>query len=419
MREPLLEFIGHLRAAGLRVSVAESLDAPAAVAAAGLEREHLREALAATLVKDQADRPVFEREFERFFRASGGAPRPPRSGRSWQGMSGGHGGGSGNQPPSSRPIVDPRRQPGPGGVREHDQAPGQEKNRSGPARDDAHGENSAQAARERSMGERAGMQPGARIAGTREVLLKPFSSYTDLEYERAVDLLAVLRRRLRVRLGRRRRKARRGQVDFRRTIRAAMQSGGAMLDLRMRARRPHRVDLLILADISGSVHYASTLMLALVAGVEESFRRVRAFVFIDRLAEAGFERGHLTMQPALDLYARSDFGRVLAELITQWHRLLTPATVVVILGDGRNNRRPARSDLLAEIRRLTRAVIWLNPEARERWATGDSAIGNYARAADALIECRNLRDLEVALGRVGDGMRPQHGLAPKAISGRG
>ncbi len=108
-------------------------------------------------------------------------------------------------------------------------------------------------------------------------------------------------------------------------------------------------------------------MLRLVAGAEAFFRRVRSFVYVDRLAEADFEDGHLVMTPPLDLYARSDFGRVLAELRDRYSHMLNRATVLVILCNGRNNRRPARADLPREIAHLCRAVVWLIPEERERW----------------------------------------------------
>ena len=140
------------------------------------------------------------------------------------------------------------------------------------------------------------------------------------------------------------------------------------------SRRPRHVDLLILADISGSVRYCSTLLLELMAGARRCFRRVASFVYIDRLAEADFEQNHLVMTPALDLYARSDFGRVLGEVWQRREALLGRATLLVIMGDGRNNRRPARADLLREIARCCRAVIWLNPEELNRWGAGDSAI---------------------------------------------
>ena len=234
----------------------------------------------------------------------------------------------------------------------------------------------------------------------REAETKPFTLYTDLDYEQALKTLEPLWRRFRARMGRRLRTARRGRIDIRRTIRAGIQHGGALIDLRMRRRRPRHVDLLLLADISGSVRYASTLMLGLAAGARECFRTVHSFVYVDHLAEAGFEQGYLNMMPILDLYARSDFGRVLAELAGTRRHLLNRQTLVVILGDGRNNRKPARADLLRQIRWLCRAVVWLNPEEPERWGTGDSAIATYAREVDELIPCRNLGELEQSLGKV-------------------
>jgi uncharacterized protein with von Willebrand factor type A (vWA) domain len=246
-------------------------------------------------------------------------------------------------------------------------------------------------------------EPGidaTRIARIRSIERRPFEKFSDLDYDEARDALAPLIRRFRIRLGRRLRIARTGRIDFRRTIRAGLQRGGALLDLNFRARRPRHVDLVILADISGSVRYAAQLMLELIAGAHGCFRRVSSFVYVDHLAEADFEQGHLVMTPALDLYARSDFGRVLTELWARRAGLLTRATIVVIMGDGRNNRLPARADLVREIARSCRGVVWLNPEDPVRWATGDSAIRQYAREVNALVPSRSLRELQAALVRI-------------------
>ncbi len=179
-----------------------------------------------------------------------------------------------------------------------------------------------------------------------------------------------------------------GRLDFRRTIRASIQRGGALSDLRFRARRPRHIDLVILADISGSVRYSSTLMLELIAGAANFFRRVRSFVFIDRLAEAEFEQKHLVMTPPLDLYARSDFGRVLGELWERRGELLNRATVLVIMGDGRNNRRPARADLLREMGRHV-------PRRHLADSRGARAMG-YRRQRDFSIRARGFRAGAVA-----------------------
>lgn len=417
LRDQLVSFIAALRDAGVRVSVAESIDAMNAVAAVGLERAMMHEALAASLIKDEADRALFDESFNRFF----SAPRADRGEHPDQRgaqVSAAAGRGRPGDDPFSLPRDDapPRKpeQPRDGAQssdRDEKSSPSEakpSKNTAAAHRDDAKGKEAERKSDQtRGKEEQSGADareesrtPGidaARIARLRAIERMPFDNFSDLDYDEARDALAPLIRRFRIRLGRRLRLAKTGRIDFRRTIRAAMQRGGAMIDLNFRARRPRHVDLVILADISGSVRYAAQLMLELMAGARGCFRRISSFVYVDHLAEADFEDGHLVMTPALDLYARSDFGRVLGELWQRRSGLLTRSTIVVIMGDGRNNRLPARADVVREISRACRAVVWLNPEDPARWGTGDSAIKQYAREVKLLVPSRNLRELQVAL----------------------
>jgi uncharacterized protein len=425
LRDAILEFIADLRAAGVRISVAESLDAMRAVAAAGIERPRMREALAAALIKEEADRATFDETFARRFAGAmptfGNAHRSKGERAGLHGSSGGPSESAALSAPSVRrdddeapagaapgrkpssPVSDPSRQlSSPKESESKDTS-------SGETADSNHGTSgvAAESLAETIDGDTdssaeadgCGIEAG-RAAALRKIERMPFANYSDLEFETARDALGALKRRFRLRVSRRMRIAGVGRIDFRRTIRASLQHGGALGDLRFRARRPRHIDLLILADISGSVKYASTLMLEIVAGAAVCFRRVRSFVYIDRLAEASFEDGHLATTPPIDLLARSDFGRVLSELWERRATLISRATVIVIMGDGRNNRRPARADLLRDLARLGRATLWLIPEPQVRWNTGDSAIRQYARECSALISCENLRELERGLMQV-------------------
>jgi uncharacterized protein len=422
LRIAILDFIVDLRSLDVRISVAESIDALDAVAAAGIERARMREALRATLVKDEADGESFDAVFARWFGTAHPTGAPRRSDGAQIGVSGrGRGSGSGaslTRPLEAEPaaVSSAARDATPAQVREARPEPAQREGTRGEEGSSEGEAESGTAASESEAAVTGGRENAApqrdgagvddyggssgREARLREIELVPFAAYSDLEYENARATLGLLKRRLRVKLSRRLRIARTGRIDFRRTIRAGIQRGGRFAELRFRARRPRHVDLLLLTDISGSVRYASTLMLDLAAGVRECFRRVRSFVYVDRLAEASFEQGHLVMEPLIDLYARSDFGRVLIEVWEQRAVLLNRATLVVIIGDARNNRRAARTDLLREIASRCRAVWWLNPEPPERWNTGDSVIAQYARETDGLVACGNLRELERALARV-------------------
>jgi uncharacterized protein with von Willebrand factor type A (vWA) domain len=408
--DQLLRFVSELRSVGVRISIAETLDAMNAIAAAGLERTPMREALAATLIKDEDDRETFDRLFATFFTSG---RQPSDDGRRRPGTEFSAAPGSGKSetgaprsvqkempPESSKPRKDPEPpQTESKAEKNLDERSESESPNNNEAEEADRG--SHESPQDTDFGDETAPSANSGSQARRvKIERTPFEQYSDLEFDEAREALAPIARRFRVRLGRRMRLASSGRLDFRRTIRASIQRGGALADLRFRARRPRHIDLVILADISGSVRYSSTLMLELIAGASDFFRRVRSFVFIDRLAEASFEQKHLVMTPPLDLYARSDFGRVLGELWGRRGELLNRASVLVIMGDGRNNRRPPRADLLREMARLCRAVIWLIPEERERWGTGDSSIFQYQREVSALVPSRNLGELEKALIKV-------------------
>jgi uncharacterized protein with von Willebrand factor type A (vWA) domain len=142
----------------------------------------------------------------------------------------------------------------------------------------------------------------------------------------------------------------------------------------------------------------SDFLLGLLAPAVEYFRRVRTFAYVDRLCEVSFENGYVVPHAVLDLYALSDFGKVLQHFWREeGEHVLTRNTLILILGDARNNRRPPRPDLLARMRDHAKKLVWLNPEPRERWDTGDSTIGLYAPVCDVVLGCGNLRELLGAL----------------------
>jgi len=229
-------------------------------------------------------------------------------------------------------------------------------------------------------------------------LARPFKAFDSCDVEATKELVEELARRLRGHLSRRYKRSKRGRLDFRRTIRASISHGGVLIETRLRNRRPGKPDLVALCDLSGSVAVVSDFLLALLAPATEYFRHVRTFAYVDRLCEVSFEQGHVVPHTTLDLYALSDFGKVLQQFGQEYgERLLTRNTLIVILGDARNNRRPPRPDLLARIRDHTRKLVWLNPEPRERWNTGDSVIAAYARHADAVLACASLHELDHAL----------------------
>jgi uncharacterized protein with von Willebrand factor type A (vWA) domain len=364
MKERLIGFTDALRQAGLTPSVSESLDAAAAVACAGVDREVLRETLAATLVKDHADRPIYDEVFDRYF----ALPARPR-GRAAPAAREGEGAGRG----------------GPGAGR------GMQAEQSGVGRGDTE-------RRERPSGAQPEAAGTARaLAQRRALLAKPFRAMDARDVDALRDLVAELSRRLRVRWSRRIARAAHGRIDLRRTIRRALSRGGVPLELVLRAPRPGKADLVALVDVSYSTATAAAFLLALLAPARRFFRRVTLLAYVDQPVPVSFEGGHVVPHEPLDVNARSDFGAVLRRLAERYDVALGRNTVLLILGDARNNRRPPRADLLQRLHRQVRSVVWLNPEPPARWNTGDSVMASYERHCDALLAADSPRTLASAL----------------------
>lgn len=369
MKERLTAFIDELRQAGLRPSIAEGLDAVGAVTAGGVERAMLREALATTLVKDHAERATFDEVFDRFF----ALPAPRRGKRFEQKQEQGEGRGRGGSGDGAGRRTE----------REATGSKGDEKREQQPL------------GTERESADRA-----RELARQRALLALPFRDMDPRQVEELEELVEDLARRFRRRCARRYRRAKRGRLDIRRTIRRALSRGGVPIELELRKPRPRKTDLVALVDLSYSTATAAIFMLALLAPARSFFRRVRLFGYVDAPAEISFEHGRVLPHEPIDLNARSDFGNVL-RLLEERHQLaLGRNTVLLILGDARNNRRPPRADVLARLGRAVRAVLWLNPEPQVRWDTGDSVMSTYARHAGAVLAAHDTRSLLIALGRV-------------------
>lgn len=232
-----------------------------------------------------------------------------------------------------------------------------------------------------------------------------FMHATRDEMESLRKAIAPLTRKLAIRLARKRRHRSKGGLDFRNTIRRSLSFGGVPAEPRFKHPRPSKPEIVILADISGSVAAFARFTLHLVYAMSNQFSKVRAFVFIDGIDEvtrffdaseditAAVHRVN-TEADVVWVDGHSDYGHAFEVFEKQYITAITPKTTVMILGDARNNYHAAQSWVVREFKKQAKQVFWLNPEPRSYWDTGDSIVSEYAQHCDALFEVRNLRQLE-------------------------
>ena len=466
-------FVHELRAVGLPVSMTENLDAMRAVEHLDLsDRELLRTALGATLVKHAHHRPAFDTVFDVYFspygagaggddgdgsgadeaQAEGGPP-----GETGAGAGGGNPGELLEQLLAALQEMDEealRRLAAAAVSRFAGMEPGRpvggtyylyrtlrqlefdELAQRLMARADERGEAPEGPLAERLVRE----EYDARLREFRRIieaeirrrlvadrgseamartLRRPLPEDVDFMHASREEMQALSRaiepltRLLAARLAARRRRRHHGTLDFRRTVRASLSYGGVPLEPKFKAPHPHKPEIMVVADISGSVASFARFTLQLVYAMAGQFSKVRSWAFIDGIDEVtrffheadDISEAVYRINTEADVVwvdGHSDYGHALSVFHDRHATEVTHKTSVIVLGDARNNYHPPQSWALEALQDRARHVYWLNPEPRSYWDTGDSVIAAYAPFCDGVYECRNLRQLQRFVEIIGD-----------------
>jgi uncharacterized protein len=409
----LLAFAEELREEGVALGTSEMLDAFEALSyVPWTEPDDFKETLAATIAKSPEDRRVFELVFDRFFF------RAAEAEAARQGVSEGTAAGDGSDQDIN---VDALRQQIAAALRDGSDAALRDLARLAIAafgRGEGSGvlgvdvqrirralglraEQHLRRELERDLIERTSSLPPKRPLNELDRAL-PTGPIQDLAQVHKV--VAQLKRRLATQGHELKGRKRHAHVDVRRTMRASLQSGGVPIELKFRPQRPRRPEIFVLCDVSTSVTSASTFFLSVLHALHDAFRKLRSFVFIERISEVTEvferERDFRAASEAVsrdagvaDISGYTDYGRVWTEFLALIVDELHPRATVIVLGDARTNGRPPREDVFAAITARAGRTFWLNPEPRLYWNYGDSVIAAYEKYCIA-FECWRTDQLE-------------------------
>ncbi len=455
-------FLHALRAAGVSVSLAEVLDATRALGAVDLlDREGLRAAYAATVLKRPAHRRAFDTLFDLWFPSVVGEPHRQSEQGDGAGDEDGAGEGDGEGRPDTEAMRDELRRLLLDGdedalqrfaretVRElgrADTQPGRQswfsyrvlrglspetlvaslldallagQQRGGMAEKVAR---QTVSERIRQFQEMVESEVRRRLAEDRgpeqlsKTAVQPLAEQVDFLRASRSDMAELRRqvfplaRRLATRLTAKRRLGRSGRLDFRRTVRASLGTGGVPLVTHHKPHKPHKPELTVLCDVSGSVAGFAHFTLMLAYALSEQFTKVRAFAFIDTVDEVSrfFTPGGDVADALARMSAEanlvwfdghSDYGHSIEEFAARYPDAVGPRTSLLILGDARNNYRANAAPVLRQLVARARHAYWLNPEPSAYWGSGDSATTAYSEVLE-MVEVRNAVQLEAFVQRL-------------------
>jgi hypothetical protein len=441
MQETLEQFVRALRAADVRVSPAEAIDAARALRAVGYaDRELFKDALCATLAKSEDEVARFDQAFETFFR------RDPFS------------------------LLEPEGDPGPDDedpdTSEASGAAGSELAQMLLRGDAAALSQAMETAAERAqvseirlstqrsrltrrLMEEMGVGEIERIIANarrlpngegladrldrgRRALMAEAQAYVERQHELyaagsgrqlreemlakkalnadggidPVDLAMMqalvkrMAKRLADRYSRRRHTANRGHLDVRKTLRKSMAHDGIPFEIEWKIKKVDKPSIVAICDVSKSVAAAAQFLLTFLYSLNEVVDRLDAFAFSGRmisvnniLDENGVEGAIFKVLSTIG-FQQTDYGRSLQDFAEQHMDRLDRHTTVIFLGDGRSNFADPRLDIMQTIQQRSRAVIWLNPEPESYWGQGDSVMHRYERFTHVAKHCNTLGQLE-------------------------
>ncbi len=214
------------------------------------------------------------------------------------------------------------------------------------------------------------------------------------------SLVRRMAKRLANMYSRRKKNYRKGKLNIRKTIQDNWINQGILFNLRWSYKKIDKPKIIIICDVSGSVGAYSRFMLMFLFSLTEVISKIRAFVFSSHLGEVtdAFKSNQLesAIEEALTKYGggSTDYAQALSDLASLCMDEIDKKTTVVILGDARNNFGPDKAFILKGIYERAKQVLWLNPEGKYRWDTGDSIMTTYSSYCTKVFQCGNLGQLE-------------------------
>jgi uncharacterized protein with von Willebrand factor type A (vWA) domain len=222
---------------------------------------------------------------------------------------------------------------------------------------------------------------------------------------RVHDLVRRMAKKLAARHSRRRKVTKRGQLNMAKTLRKGIAHEGVLFNLYWKSVRKERPQILAVCDVSGSVSAYAKFLLMFLYSLYDVLPRVRSFAFSNRLGEVSELFDQHPVEKAVELVnwkygGATDYGSSLMDFAKLAIDDIDSHTTVIILGDARNNNGDHRLDIMQSVYARAKQVIWLNPESRKLWGSGDSEMPRYQTTYHFAAECGSLQQLERIVDRL-------------------
>ena len=233
------------------------------------------------------------------------------------------------------------------------------------------------------------------------ILYRDIGEFRDSEIPKAIAMIQTVARQINGELSAKRKSAANSaQLNFRKTIRKGLETGGTFRTLSYRKKPSRRKRLVLLCDVSGSMVQFSEFALRFIQSLNQVAESSRTFLFSEKLVEADpFQLQNMDLFRSYvrdsGIYGRgTDLGSALEEICSRNPPVLSGSTTLLILSDTKSVDQQRAMAALLEAKRRSGRVLWLNPIPESKWKYLRSV--SNMQAICPMISCSTLRELAAA-----------------------
>lgn len=190
------------------------------------------------------------------------------------------------------------------------------------------------------------------------------------------------------------------RIDFKRTVKNSIRAGGIPYKIEKQKPHPTKTKIITICDVSGSCIKSSRMLLNFLYELQSVFPGgCESFVFVSELANVTSVFKQMPVSEAcskaVNMVPRkySNYCAALEMFKNKHMDRIGKDTIVIFLGDARNNNNPTGEEIMAQIKSKAKKIYWLETDPKGKWGEGDSAINSYMKYISEIRELLKPKDI--------------------------
>lgn len=239
-----------------------------------------------------------------------------------------------------------------------------------------------------------------KVKTNMDLLNNDIEKLTETQYDTLTDIIKSNASKFRTKISRSMIKHKSKRFNYKKTMQNSLKTYGVPMELYYEKPKIKKTKIVCILDVSGSCAKSSKLLLRFIYELSDVFKGgVKSYAFVKDLTDISDYFVNYHINDAIDYSLKSvprtysDYYTALKTFNDLYLGEVDKSTIVIFLGDARNNKNKPGTEYLSAIQKKAKSTIWLNTEEKPKWDINDSVIGLYSKYMDSVHEILTTNDI--------------------------